>query len=205
MRPRGLANPAMTSQHLLRNETGHSSQCQSSARRTRANHKLGRRSRKLAQAQSDADRWSKVAASPTVSPQTALAARQAARSSAAAVELCQKALAWRDDPEKADKEHQLSQLSLNLLPLSKALQPTQSPSASQKTQNSPPQYALGLPETPSGAPNKQPTLSKAQSERADDWGRARFPLLSVGWWSVVRGGFGAKATHRRLLPARIRP
>jgi hypothetical protein len=63
---------------------------------------------KLAQGASDADRWSKVAASPAVSPQTVLAARQAARSSAAAMELCRKALTWRDDPEKADKEHQLS-------------------------------------------------------------------------------------------------
>lgn len=77
---------------------------------------------KLARAQADQKLWTALAAKPNLSPGAAEAARQAARSSAAAVKLCQKALVWRDDPEKADREHQLSLRSLNI-PLPEAFQP----------------------------------------------------------------------------------
>ncbi len=83
---------------------------------------------KVAQAQADLQKWSQPAASPNLSPEAA----RAARSTAAALKLGQKALAWRDDPEKANKVHQRSLRSLNV-PLPEALQPKQSPSASQSS------------------------------------------------------------------------
>jgi hypothetical protein len=77
---------------------------------------------KLAKVKAENAAWSSLAANPTLSLEARHAARQAARSSAAAVKLAQKALAWQNDPEKADKEHQ-RYLGLQKVPPPEAVQP----------------------------------------------------------------------------------
>ena len=55
---------------------------------------------KLAQAQQDLAKWMAIAAKPNLSPRAAAAAQEAARSSKAAVTLCQKAMAWEQERQE---------------------------------------------------------------------------------------------------------
>jgi hypothetical protein len=101
---------------------------------------------KIARANAELEKWSKLAASPNLSPEAALAAREAARSYAAAVKLYGKALAAWGDPEKPDREHQLFPQSLNI-PLPQAAQSKLSLSVAKSVESSPPPLPRGPPQT----------------------------------------------------------
>lgn len=58
---------------------------------------------KLAKVRSERDEWGRIAADPTLSPEAAYAARQAYRSSAAAMKVGEKALAWQQEQNQSDQ------------------------------------------------------------------------------------------------------
>ena len=84
---------------------------------------------KLAQAHRDEQKWRAIAANPALSPQAAVAAQEAARSSAAAVRLGQKAAAYQagqNGAEAADDPWLDRLLGLNSSPPSQPI-PSLSP------------------------------------------------------------------------------
>jgi hypothetical protein len=73
---------------------------------------------KLARARADQAKWNRVAAHPSLSPEAAAWAKDAARSSAAAATLYQKALAWEANgrpPPKTEPDHPDSETGYGLL------------------------------------------------------------------------------------------
>ena len=72
---------------------------------------------KVAKVKSERDQWASLAADPSLSPAAAHAARQAYRSSAAAVKLGEKALAWQGmSPEEQELAKALGMPSFPGLP-----------------------------------------------------------------------------------------
>jgi hypothetical protein len=59
---------------------------------------------KLARVRSEQEEWARIVADPTLSPEAAYAARQAYRSSQAAVKLGEKALAWQQEQNQPSEQ-----------------------------------------------------------------------------------------------------